>query len=111
MPAIIRTCSATVVALALTVAVASAHNPKWSDDDLARFSSAIVSGRVTDVAAGRDLVTGAVHTYVTVAVDRVLKGDIPERQIVVKQLGGVWGTDHFVVFDQAEFVAGEDVLL
>jgi len=111
MPAIIRTCSATVVALALTVAVASAHNPKWSDDDLARFSSAIVSGRVTDIAAGRDLVTGAVHTYVTVAVDRVFKGDIPERQIVVKQLGGVWGTDHFVVFDQAEFVAGEDVLL
>jgi Matrixin len=106
-----RICSLTLAAVAVTAAVASAHNPRWSDEDLARLSSAIVSGRVVDLAVGRDLATGAVHTYVTIAVDRVFKGDIAERRIVVKQLGGVWGADHFVVFDQAEFVAGEDVLL
>src|SRR5262245_33937362 len=111
MRTIVRVCGMTVCALALTVAAASAHNPRWTDDDLARFASAIVSGRVIDIAVGRDIATGAVHTYVTVSVDRVFKGDVPERQIVVKQLGGVWGTDHFVVFDQAEFSPGEDVLL
>src|SRR5262249_56159238 len=107
----LRICCVTLSALLLTAAVARAHNPRWSDDDLARFSSAIVSGRVVDVAVSRDLATAAIHTYVTVSVDRVFKGDVPERQIVLKQLGGVWNTDHFVVFDQAEFVAGEDVLL
>jgi len=107
----LRICCVTLSALLLTAAVARAHNPRWSDDDLARFSSAIVSGRVVDVAVGRDLATAAIHTYVTVSVDRVFKGEVPERQIVLKQLGGVWNTDHFVVFDQAEFVAGEDVLL
>ncbi|HMF95922.1 MAG TPA: matrixin family metalloprotease [Vicinamibacterales bacterium] len=111
MRTIVRIGGVTVCALALTAAAASAHNPKWTDDDLARFASAIVSGRVTDIAVGRDLTTGAIHTYVTVAVDRVFKGDLPERQIVVKQLGGVWGADHFIVFDQAEFSLGEDVLL
>jgi hypothetical protein len=111
MRTIVRICGMTVCALALTVAGASAHNPRWPDDDLARFASAIVSGRVADMAVGRDTTTRAVHTYVTITVDRVFKGDIPERQIVVKQLGGVWGDDHFVVFDQAEFSVGEDVLL
>ncbi len=86
-------------------------NPVWSDDQLAAFSSAIVVGRVTDLAAGRDITTGAIHTYVTVAVDAVLKGAIPERTIVVKQMGGRIGDETSKVFDQAEFVGGEEVLL
>ncbi len=98
----------------LAVAVTSARadvNPLWSDEQLAGFSAAIVIGRVSDLATGRDIVTGAIHTYVTVAVGSVLKGDISERVIVVKQLGGRLGNEQASVFGQAEFVDGEDVLL
>src|SRR5437870_487658 len=78
-----------VCALALGAGIARADvGPRWSDDQLAGFSSAIVAGRVTSIGTGRDIGTGVVHTYVTVAVDTVFKGDIAEREIVVKQLGG-----------------------
>src|SRR4051794_3820032 len=96
-----------VCAIACTAAAARADvAPRWSDDQLAAFASAIVSGRVTAIGTGRDLRTGATHTYVTVAIDRVFKGDISERSIVVKQLGGRIGDETTVVIGQAEFTAG-----
>jgi hypothetical protein len=100
--------------LAVLAGAASAGadmNPRWSDDQLAGFSAAIVTGRVTNLATGRDITTGAIHTYVTVAVDSVLKGDISERVIILKQAGGRLGNEQFAVFGQAEFAAGEDVML
>jgi hypothetical protein len=101
-----------VCALALGAGAARADlGPRWSDDQLAGFSSAIVAGRVTSIGTGRDPRTTATHTYVTVAVDRVLKGDIAEREIVVKQLGGRIGDEVSLVFGQAEFAVGENVLL
>jgi matrixin len=107
-----RTGLVAVCALAVNAAAARADiGPRWSDDQLATKASAIVSGRVAAIGTGRDAGTGAIHTYVTIGVDRVFKGDIPERDITVKQLGGRIGTDTLVVFGQAEFVAGEDVLL
>jgi hypothetical protein len=100
-----------VCALALAFGVARADiAPKWSDDQLAEFSDAIVMGRVSDISVGRDG-SGAIYTYVAVLVDGVLKGDIAEREIVVKQLGGVIGDQGLGVGDQATFGRGEDVLL
>ena len=108
----VRMCAVAVCALVWSAALARADiAPRWSDDQLAARSAAIVSGRVTAIGTGRDPGTGAIHTYVTVGVDRVFKGDIPEREITVKQLGGRIGADTLVVFGQAEFVGGEDVLL
>ena len=47
---------------------------------------------VIDVSVGRDSRTQRIYTFVTLAVEDALKGDIPERQIVIKQLGhGVAG--------------------
>src|SRR4051812_36984797 len=107
-----RVCAAAIGVLMMTIGVARADvGPTWTDDQLAGFSTAIVTGRVTDLATGRDINTGAIHTYVTVRIDSVLKGDIPEREIIVKQLGGRIGDETHVVFGQAEFVNGEDVLL
>ena len=74
-------------------------------------STAIVVGRVSDIATGRDIRTDAIHTYVTVVVADVLKGEIPERTIVVKQLGGRLADVQLEVADQASFVRGEEVLL
>src|SRR5207248_11296103 len=90
-----------VCAFAASASVARADiAPIWSDDQLAQFSSAIVSGRVTDVSVGRDMQTNAIYTYVTLAVDDALKGDIPERTIVIKQLGGLIGDQGLSVAEQ-----------
>src|SRR5258706_3045054 len=87
-----------VCALALGYGMARASvGAQWSDNDLERFSAAIVIGRVSDVATGRDARTGAIHTYVTVVVDQAVKGDIPERTIIVKQLGGTLGDEHLEI--------------
>jgi len=111
MTATIRIWLLAVCALALSAGIARANNPRWSDDELARFSSVIVTGRVTDVSTGRDITTNAIYTYVTVLVDEALKGDIAEREIVVKQLGGEVGGEGLRVGDQASFGRGESVLL
>src|SRR5712692_4759414 len=104
--------SLAVCALAIAASVARADiAPAWSDDQLAQFSSAIVSGRVTDVSVGRDVQTGAIYTYVTLAVDEALKGDVPERTIVIKELGGLIGNTGLAVAEQALFSRGEDVLV
>jgi hypothetical protein len=100
--------------LFLSVAPMSAWasvGPKWTDDQLVNFSAAIVTGRVADLAVGRDPQTDAIYTYVTVAIDQVLKGEISEREIVVKQLGGRIGDQGLVVNGQAVFAMGETVLL
>jgi hypothetical protein len=111
MTATIRIWLLAVCALALSAGIARANNPRWSDEELARFSNAIVTGRVTDVSTGRDVRTNAIYTYVTVLLDQVLKGDIAEREIVVKQLGGEIGNEGLGVADQAVFARGENVLL
>jgi hypothetical protein len=108
--AAIRVWLVTVCVLTLP-SVARASNPKWSDEELARFSDAIVTGRVTDISSGRDLRTNAIYTYVTLLVESALKGDIPEREIIVKQLGGEVGGEGLGVSEQATFSRGEQVLL
>src|SRR4051812_44387026 len=108
----VRWCVLAVCAFAASLGIARADvAPRWSDDDLMRFSRAIVAGRVVDVASGKDPATDAIHTYVTVAVTEVFKGDIAERSIVVKQLGGQLGEDRLLVFGQPDFSRGEEVLL
>ncbi len=103
-------CVLAVLAAAAT-SVRAEQTPQWSDDQLAGFSSAIVTGRVADLATGRDITTGAIHTYITLQLDSVLKGDISERTIVVKQLGGRLGEETLAIADQPEFAIGEDVML
>lgn len=86
-------------------------SPRWSDDQLAQYSTAIVAGRVVDITTGRDPRTNAIYTYVTLAVDEVIKGAIAEREVTIKQLGGQIGDEGLGVAGQALFGQGEDVLV
>jgi hypothetical protein len=105
--------STALLAFVLLAAVSARADvtPRWSDADLARFSDAIVTGRVVDIASGRDPATGAIYSYVTLSVDQVIKGSIAEREITIKQLGGQIGDEGLAVANQAVFTRGEDVLL
>jgi hypothetical protein len=82
--------------------------PKWSDAELVTFSDVVLTGQVAAVATAWDRDT--IYTYITVDVDDVLKGWVPERQIVVKQLGGRVGDLALLIGGQTKFTQGEDIL-
>ncbi|MEK6284687.1 MAG: matrixin family metalloprotease [Acidobacteriota bacterium] len=82
-----------------------------TDTELIVNSRLIVSGRVVSVTSAWDDPGAIVWTYVEVLTDRVLKGEITERTIVLKQLGGAVGESGIRVFGQPEFRVGGRVLL
>jgi Tol biopolymer transport system component len=81
----------------------------WSDVDLANASAVVLSGQVVDVATGWDADT--IYTYVTLTVDGVVKGWLPERRVTLKQLGGRVGDLALIIDDQASFTRGENIVV
>jgi hypothetical protein len=90
---------------------AASGTPKWSLEQLAGFADVVVVARVDALSPAWDADTNGIYTFVTIRVERVLKGSVPHRQIVVKQLGGRVGRIGLHVSDQADFHVGETVLL
>lgn len=82
-----------------------------SDTELIVTSRLIVSGRVVQVTNAREESTALVWTYIEVQTDRVLKGELPGETIVLKELGGSFGSSGLRVFGQPEFTRGERLLL
>jgi hypothetical protein len=80
-------------------------------DALASQADVIVIGRVTAIAGGVDPAVNGIYTYVTVEASDVFKGPSVSGSFVVKQFGGVVGTRGVFVPGQAQFAAGEEVLL
>src|SRR5262245_46960326 len=99
-----------ILALHVTPAAASS-GPRWSMRQLARFSDAIVVGRVASVSSGWDGTADTIYTYVSVDVSEVIKGGLRTGRLTIKQLGGAAGPIGLEVFDQASFALGEEVLL
>jgi len=81
-----------------------------ADDDLIRGADVIVEGRITRIEGHRD-VFGAIHTYVTVGIDEVLKGDVPGPELTILEIGGTVGHRTYWLSANPEFVVGERVLL
>jgi Matrixin len=82
-----------------------------TDAELIMNSRLIVSGRVASVTSAWDDAGAIVWTYVEILTDRVLKGEMTEGTIVLKQLGGTVGETGMRVSGQPGFRAGERVLL
>jgi hypothetical protein len=97
--------------LFLPGAAQAANGPRWSSSELAAFADVVITGRIVSAAPGWDPQVNAIYTYVTVDVTEVLKGDIREGRIIIKQLGGVLGDVGLSISDQATFSIGETVLL
>lgn len=112
-----RWSKASAALLVAAIALAFAHSsqagtgPKWSDEQLAAFSDAIVMGRVVDLATGWDPAVDTIYTYVTIDVGEVLKGNLSPGRITIKQIGGVVGERGLSIADQASFERGEEVFL
>lgn len=94
----------TQTALATTVIV-----PR--DEDMVVESRAIVTGRVLEVSTCADANTDLVYTYIRLEVETVLNGNISEREIVLKELGGETRERGTMIFGMPRFEAGKDVLV
>jgi len=82
-----------------------------ADDDMVIGARAIVRGKVVAIESSFDENTSRIYTYITVKVREVLKGQIAERRIVLKELGGQVGDRISVVYGNPQFKKGEKVLL
>src|ERR1044071_4770199 len=94
--------AATHPALATTVIIPP-------DDDLIIGARAIVRGKVLAVECGRE--GDRIFTYVTVRVREVIKGQIAERKIILKEPGGQVGPEGSIIFGTPRFKRGEEVLV
>ncbi|MFY9609109.1 MAG: putative Ig domain-containing protein [Blastocatellia bacterium] len=82
-----------------------------SDDELIIGARAIVRGKVLSLSCQLDPEQDRIFTYITLRVLEVLKGQIVERKIVLKEEGGRLGMRGSIVFGTPQFSLGEEVLL
>ncbi len=82
-----------------------------ADDDMIVGARAIIRGKVLSVASAYDSQQDRVYTYITIKVQEVIKGNITERKIVLKELGGQAGDHAFILFGSPRFTPGEQTLL
>lgn len=110
-----RFCAVLMIAVAAVLAASDRVEATtiipMSDRDLATSSRAIVEGTVIASEAVNVPDRQAVYTYVTVDVERVIKGDLPVGQIVLRQLGGITRERAFVVSATPRLVAGDRAIL
>src|SRR5690242_5470242 len=62
-----------------------------SDEALTMSSDAIVSGTVTDIRSART--KDGISTFITIAVDEMLKGYVGTATVTIRETGGMVGDD------------------
>src|SRR2546421_4831988 len=81
------------------------------DDDMVVSARAIITGKVLQIESAIDERQDRIYTYITIRVTEVIKGQISERRIILKEFGGVVGDRVSVVYGNPQFQRGEKVLL
>jgi len=72
---------------------------------------AIVRGKVLSVASSLDQQQDRIFTYITIRVQEVIKGQITERRIALKEWGGTVGDRTDIIFGNPQFQVGEKVIV
>jgi len=81
-----------------------------ADDDLIVYADAVILGRVTDIES-HDNRLGKLSTYITFAIEEILKGSFAKSTLTIRELGGQVGGMAGWIFANPEFTVGERVLL
>lgn len=81
------------------------------DEEMVVESRAIVMGKVMEVSTGLDASKGVVFTYIRLRIETVLKGQISESEVVLKELGGETAELGTMIFGMPKFEEGQDVFL
>lgn len=103
--------AALLLAVALAMPAAATTVVPMRPRDLARASVGAVRGQVTAIASARDPETGAIATYVTLAVDEVLFGPLRTGELVLRERGGRVGGDEDWTFGNPSYRVGERVVV
>jgi hypothetical protein len=107
----IRSVLLLTTALILTQTSSATTAVRPSDDDLSIGARAIVRGKVVSIESAADDATNRIYTYITIKVQEVIKGQITERRIVIKEMGGQVGDRISVIYGNPQFKRGERVFL
>ncbi len=83
---------------------------RMDDASLVLGSDAIVSGTVTDIRSGRGR-RGQIHTYITLAVNEVLKGYLPHAAVTIREHGGQVGDEALRLFGTPRYKLGESTIV
>lgn len=100
-----------LVLATLLVGPAAAVMVKLDTPTLSLGSNDVLVGRVVSLESRWDYEEEYIYTYVTLAVDRSLKGVITDRQIVLKVPGGEANGLILTVSDTPYFEKGQDVVV
>ncbi len=84
---------------------------RMDEPTLLRSSVAVVVGTVTGIESAVAEPDGPIYTYVTVQVDRVIKGALGTGPLVLRESGGTFGGRREWTFGAPEFWVGERSLL
>src|ERR1700730_7250936 len=82
-----------------------------TDDDLIVGARAIVRAKVLSTSCQMDESNAHIFTYVRLRVREVFKGQITDREIVLKEEGGQVGARGSIIYGTPQFTAGENVVL
>ena len=81
------------------------------DKNLVLDSRIILTGEVISVVSSWDEAQRVPWTYVEIEMERVFKGQLSQSRVVLKQLGGNYGSRQVHVFGQPSFTTGQRLLL
>ena len=95
---------------AVTPATATTIAP-LTEQELAEDAAAIVIAEVRSIASHWDPAQRQVFTHVKIRLQEVLKGDLADTELTLKQLGGVVADAQSWILGSPEFRRGERVLL
>jgi len=84
---------------------------RLSDQALLDASDAVITGKVMQLQTLPNDANTNIYTYVTVAVEEVLAGDVTDSQVTLKQLGGQYGKRIAWLDGAPDFTVGDNVLL
>jgi hypothetical protein len=95
---------------AAQVTLATTITTPPADDDMVIGARAIIRGKVLSLSTGIDE-QNRIYTYITLKVQEVIKGQITEHKIVIKEEGGQYGDRGSLIFGAPQFVLGEKVIV
>ena len=97
--------------LASPIVVEAATVEAMTLDQMAQRAEAIFIGKVVGTRADFNAQRNRIYTYVTLEVERFLKGGGGEREMTIRMWGGQVGPYTSIVPGTPQFVDGEEVLL
>jgi len=82
-----------------------------SNPDLAKQATAIIIGKVSSLQSTWDPQGQKIVTYITLTVEEVLKGLVPDSTLTIKEIGGTVDDLQLWIDGNPEFTQGEKVLV